>query len=88
MKIYWLTKVDKHMLHKTSRIEQLVQDRCEREGKQPNEVYGELIAAIPCRSIGDPMDFGAAAAFLAGEPARYITGQSLLVDGGRYGGLL
>lgn len=74
--------------HKTSRIEQLVQDRCEREDKQPDEVYREMTAAIPCRAIGDPADFGAAAAFLAGESARYITGQSLLVDGGRYSGLL
>jgi 3-oxoacyl-[acyl-carrier protein] reductase len=74
--------------HKTSRIDQLVQDRCEREGKQPEDIYQEMIAAIPCRAIGDPADFGAAAAFLAGEPACYITGQSLLVDGGRYGGLL
>ena len=74
--------------HKTSRIEQLVQDRCDREGKRPDEVYQEMIAAIPCQTIGDPADFGAAAAFLASEPARYITGQSLLIDGGRYSGLL
>ena len=74
--------------HKTSRIEQLVQDRCQREGKQPEQIYQEMIDAIPGKAIGDPADFGAAAAFLAGEPARYITGQSLLVDGGRYSGLL
>jgi 3-oxoacyl-[acyl-carrier protein] reductase len=38
--------------------------------------------------MGDPDDFGAAAAFLAGEQAKYITGQNLLIDGGRYSGLL
>jgi 3-oxoacyl-[acyl-carrier protein] reductase len=35
-----------------------------------------------------PSDFGAAAAFLAGQQARYIIGQNLLVDGGNYSGLL
>ena len=40
------------------------------------------------KTYGDPADFGAAAAFLAGTRARYITGQNLLIDGGKYGGLL
>jgi len=74
--------------HKTSRIDQLVQDRAERENKPTDEIYQEMMAAIPCKKIGDPFDFGAAAAFLAGQQARYITGQNLLVDGGNYSGLL
>jgi 3-oxoacyl-[acyl-carrier protein] reductase len=74
--------------HKTSRIEQLVQDRSAREGKPAEKVYQEVMAENPSHSIGDPFDFGAAAAFLASQQARYITGQSLLVDGGRYTGLL
>ena len=32
--------------------------------------------------IGDPSDFGRVAAFLCSEPARYITGTALAVDGG------
>jgi 3-oxoacyl-[acyl-carrier protein] reductase len=52
------------------------------------QVYEELHATVPCKTIGDPNDFGAVAAFLAGIHARYITGQSLLVDGGKYSGLL
>ena len=47
-----------------------------------------MMAANPCNSIGDPSDFGAAAAFLASEQAKYITGQNLLLDGGDYRGLL
>ena len=74
--------------HKTSRIEQLVKDTATREKKSEEEVYREMMDAIPCKAIGDPADFGAAAAFLAGTRARYITGQNLLVDGGRYSGLL
>ena len=74
--------------HKTSRIEQLVKDTATRENKSEENVYREMMDSIPCKTIGDPADFGAAAAFLAGTRARYITGQSLLVDGGRYSGLL
>jgi 3-oxoacyl-[acyl-carrier protein] reductase len=74
--------------HKTSRIEQLVKDTAAREKKPEEDIYREMVDAIPCKKIGDPADFGAAAAFLAANRARYITGQNLLIDGGRYGGLL
>ena len=74
--------------HKTSRIGQLVKDTAAQANKPEEGVYQEMMDAIPCKTIGDPADFGAAAAFLAGTRARYITGQNLLIDGGRYGGLL
>jgi len=74
--------------HKTSRIEQLVQDTAAREKKSEEDVYRGMMDAIPSKTIGAPADFGAAAAFLAGTRARYITGQNLLIDGGRYSGLL
>jgi len=73
--------------HKTSRITQLAEDRAQRSGKSVAEVYREMENSIPCRMIGEPAEFGTAAAFLASVQARYITGQSLLVDGGQYGGL-
>ena len=75
-------------VHKTSRIDQLVKDTAARENKPEEEVYQKMMDSIPCKTIGDPADFGAAAAFLAGTRARYITGQNLLIDGGKYGGLL
>jgi 3-oxoacyl-[acyl-carrier protein] reductase len=37
---------------------------------------------IPARRLGEPADMGAAAAFLCSEQAGYITGTTLLVDGG------
>jgi len=74
--------------HKTSRIDELVQDRAARENKPANDVYREMMAASPTNTIGEPSDFGAAAAFLASVQARYITGHNLLVDGGKYSGLL
>lgn len=74
--------------HQTSRIDQLAQDRAERENKSKEEIIQEIKATNPSHTIGDPSDFGAAAAFLASMQARYITGQNLLVDGGNYRGLL
>ena len=74
--------------HKTSRIDQLVRHRSEQEKKTPEEILTQMMSANPTHSIGDPSDFGAAAAFLASVQARYITGQNLLVDGGNYRGLL
>lgn len=44
-------------------------------------------AGIPLGRIGDAADFGAVAAFLCSEPANYITGASIIVDGGASGGL-
>jgi 3-oxoacyl-[acyl-carrier protein] reductase len=49
---------------------------------------GQLAASVPARAIGDPMDFGKVVAFLCSRPARYITGESILVDGGAYAGLV
>jgi 3-oxoacyl-[acyl-carrier protein] reductase len=43
---------------------------------------GELLKKIPLNSFGQPEDIAAAALFLAGPGARYITGQVLTVDGG------
>ena len=52
------------------------------------EQVDALRADIPVGQLGDAADFGAAAAFLCSEQARFITGTSLLVDGGASRGLL
>jgi 3-oxoacyl-[acyl-carrier protein] reductase len=38
--------------------------------------------------LGDPADFGAFAAFLCSESARFVTGTAIQVDGGAYAALL
>lgn len=45
-------------------------------------------ATIPARRFGDPAEFGAACAFLCSASAGFITGQSLLIDGGAFPGVL
>lgn len=45
----------------------------------------QIAAALPLRRIGEPDDIADAVVFLAGHPARWITGQTLVVDGGTLG---
>jgi glucose 1-dehydrogenase len=42
----------------------------------------DLLKLIPYGRIGDPGDIGRAVAWLASDAADYITGTSLVVDGG------
>ncbi len=44
-------------------------------------------ASVPAGTLGDPADFGAIAAFLCSEQARFLTGAAIPVDGGAYAGL-
>ena len=48
----------------------------------------ERIATVPARRFGEPDEFGAACAFLCSAQAGYITGQSLLIDGGAFPGAM
>lgn len=48
------------------------------------EAYlAQMRAAIPTHELGAPEDIGYAACFLASPQARYITGQTLVIDGGQ-----
>ncbi|MCZ9882291.1 3-oxoacyl-ACP reductase FabG [Arthrobacter sp. B2a2-09] len=42
-----------------------------------------MAAGVPMNALGQPRDIGHAACFLASPEARYITGQTLIVDGGQ-----
>jgi 2-hydroxycyclohexanecarboxyl-CoA dehydrogenase len=46
------------------------------------KLYQGLSRAIPMRRIGQPTDIAPAVAFLAGDGASFITGQTLSVSGG------
>ena len=54
------------------------------QGRSANEIADERANEVPARRFGDPAEFGEACAFLCSAQAGYITGQSLLIDGGRY----
>jgi len=42
-----------------------------------------MAASIPLKRLGDPEDIGYAALFFASDEAGYVTGQTLVVDGGQ-----
>lgn len=46
------------------------------------KLYAGLAKAIPMRRIGQPADIAPAVAFLAGDGAGFVTGQTLSVSGG------
>ena len=50
---------------------------------QGEDYLRTMAASIPMNSLGEPKDIGHAACFLASPEARYITGQTLIVDGGQ-----
>jgi 3-oxoacyl-[acyl-carrier protein] reductase len=52
------------------------------------EGLGAYLAALPAGRGGDPRDFGRIAAFLCSEPANYLSGVALQVDGSADGSLL
>jgi 3-oxoacyl-[acyl-carrier protein] reductase len=43
----------------------------------------QMVAAIPLRKLGSVEDIGYAALFLATDEAAYITGQTIVIDGGQ-----
>jgi 3-oxoacyl-[acyl-carrier protein] reductase len=66
----------------TGRVRALDEARASREGTSVDAAVASAIAAIPAGRYGDPDEYAAAVAFLASEPAAYITGTMLRVDGG------
>lgn len=71
----------------TPRVAALDAGRAEREGRTEGEVRAAHLASIPAGRYGRPEELAALAAFLASEPASYITGQLIAVDGGLIAGL-
>ncbi|MFD0690613.1 SDR family NAD(P)-dependent oxidoreductase [Actinomadura fibrosa] len=55
----------------------------ERHDGVPPEVRDAYLATVPAGRMGTPEDVAHAVAFLASEAAGFITGQRIVVDGGR-----
>ncbi len=51
--------------------------------KLPEEVKEKLIKAQPTREMGRPEDVANAVAFLASDNTKFLTGQTIYVDGGK-----
>lgn len=55
----------------------------ERHADVPDDERAAYVAEVPAGRIGTPEDIAAAVSFFASEGAGYVTGQRLVVDGGR-----
>ncbi|MFD1607469.1 SDR family NAD(P)-dependent oxidoreductase [Oceanobacillus luteolus] len=51
--------------------------------KQLETLSDKGAEVVPMKRLGEPKDIGAAVCFFASEEASYITGQSLVIDGGQ-----
>lgn len=71
----------------TVRSVSLLTDHAKHLGVPVEELEQKQVQSIPAKRFGQPQEFGAACAFLCSVHAGYITGQNLLIDGGRYPGL-
>ena len=49
----------------------------------PSAMREKIVSLIPMGRLGKPEDIADAAAFLASDWASFITGQILIIDGGR-----
>lgn len=72
----------------TDREIESAETQARAQGKSTDEVLAGLAAPVPVGRLGKPQELAAVVAFLASEQAAYINAASILVDGGRYKGLM
>jgi NAD(P)-dependent dehydrogenase (short-subunit alcohol dehydrogenase family) len=58
--------------------------RTRAHDRLPREVIDKVRTSVPMGYVAEPEDVAGVVAFLASDDARYITGQSILIDGGRW----
>jgi 3-oxoacyl-[acyl-carrier protein] reductase len=71
----------------TDRLKSLARTRSAALGKSEKEVVDSWAVEAPLKRLGEPREVADTIVWLASERASYITGQTVLVDGGIYKGL-
>jgi 3-oxoacyl-[acyl-carrier protein] reductase len=71
----------------TARLTELIAKRAAEQGMTEEQYAARLSADAPLGRLGQPEEVADAIVWLASERASFITGQTLLVDGGVYKGL-
>lgn len=71
----------------TDRLKELAKAQASKSGKAEREIFEAWAQDAPLKRLGDPREVAETIVWLASERASYITGQTVLVDGGMYKGL-
>jgi 3-oxoacyl-[acyl-carrier protein] reductase len=70
----------------TDRLRATLEGTAKKQGTDPDVVATQRRNTIPARRFGNKQELGALCAFLCSTHAGFITGQSILIDGGAYPG--
>jgi len=73
--------------HNTPAIDRLYVKKSEQTGLPFDDVKKNAIQQIPVGALGEADDFASLAVWLLSKSSRYITGQTILVDGGMVKGI-
>jgi 3-oxoacyl-[acyl-carrier protein] reductase len=71
----------------TDRLKELAKARSAASGKSEKEIFDGWAVDSPLKRIGEPREVAETILWLASERASFITGQTILADGGAYKGL-
>lgn len=71
----------------TERVKDLAMVKAESGDRGVEQVLEEMTSSIPMRRMAQPQEIAALVAFLAGDPASYITGAVIPIDGGYVAGV-
>jgi len=66
----------------TDRITEIFSARAQSAGTTPDELLRRFAETIPLRRLGRPEEIGDLCAYLCSPQAGYLTGQTIVVDGG------
>ena len=71
----------------TDRLKELARVRSGAQGKSEDEIFAAWANDAALKRVAEPREVADAIVWLASDRASYITGQTILVDGGAYKGL-
>jgi 3-oxoacyl-[acyl-carrier protein] reductase len=66
----------------TDRLTEILSARAKSLGITPGEQFKRFCEIIPVRRMGQPNEIGDLCAYLCSPQAGYLTGQTIVVDGG------
>lgn len=71
----------------TDRLKELAKAQAAKLGQAEQAIFDAWAQDAPLKRLGEPHEIAETVVWLASERASYITGQTVLVDGGMYKGL-